>query len=654
MNPASPIIDVERGFVVPGHKVRSNLAHIKDIVSQGPVRRTAVHILGPDSVGKSALALTLEKALIFALKYISGLTTLSGFIKIHDGEPVVSTLEEIVVLSVYDICVPKSLTTAVSEFSRNVKMGSGSNITNILVGNRIDLEYWRRISVEEGARAAMDSGPSVLYVEVSALTGMHVDRLVDIVLRRMLPNLNLTEIAALLDQILLIKQREDLSLYGMLGSSIDIDSSRQTSSNISIEDHVQRGGGGGAGLAAQKDEEVGDNDDELWTDYDAVDITNQMVMKSGAPPPPPPGLSIPPPRASMPKLSSPPAIPPSVEAKLPLRFTTTALPLASSTASASSSLAPEPQLQRSTARPTPAPVVLPPVPPSDQQETRRSDVTKQRLDAEADEELLKPPPRERRKKTSDSSTGKRQQSDKSKEKAVLIEKADVESSDIYMVEEEDGTWLSTKHDKMPDLSIDDSTLHQSQIDYVQTNLEKEVQESREEKEQIPRDESMEKIELGTDELDAAAKPFKKASEKVSGFNPLVILCLPFMLCGHCLASIGDSLGKVYKEWSAKSLLFDNVLADTENAFQTLAKFLNYLLGSPCSDGLNLCLRVMYGFWVDMIGWIISSIVVLVSTVLLILPSFFTLLIVRTTTVEKESKAFGGIASALVVTNCFHC
>ena len=97
-------------------------------------------------------------------------------------------------------------------------------------------------------------------------------------------------------------------------------------------------------------------------------------------------------------------------------------------------------------------------------------------------------------------------------------------------------------------------------------------------------------------------------------------------CGKC---IYDYILSFF----TKSILFDNVLADTENAFQTAAKGLDILIGEgKFSDKLFGLLKPFL--------WIFSFISCIVFTIILILPSFFALLIVRTTTTEKESKNFG--------------
>jgi hypothetical protein len=612
---------MKRGHVISEDKLRSHLADFKSIISKGPMRRTAVHILGSKGVGKTSLATALKEALSFTFEYITGKSTLSDFVTIRDGEPVATTREEVVVLVVYDICSPSSLTAALGEFDRGVKLGSASN-TNILVGNRIDLEYWRRVSVEEGAKVAIDSNPRLQYMEVSALTGMHVDLLADIVLRRVLLNLNLASTITLLGEILTLKQHLNL-----LASTFDIDrdsgaiSSSDSSIDLDLQSigmlgggtapYVQRGGGGVVRI--QRKEEEDDDDIGRWSD-EYEDYMDQAVVERRSvplsPPPPPP-----PPRQTTTTTSPPPSASVNSSVTLPPRSPRPPPP--------SSSLVPM--------------NIAPPLPPISMGAVLKPTAVEEQLGAESEAQKEKEAeqlPRARRQK---------RKSAKREDRAVLIEEADLESAETIMVKE-DSARLYTKTDMILDLLVDDSA--QSRLDDIETNAEEERRVPAKDEKELRRDDRVENIELEADEIEETAKPFKKASQKSTALSPLTVLCLPFMACASCITYVGDSIAKLYKEWSAKSLLFDNVLADTENAFQTLAKFLNFLLGSPCSEGLNLCLRILYGFWVDTISWAISSVVVLVSTVVLILPSFFTLLIVRTTTVEKESKAFGGTILSL--------
>jgi len=177
---------------------------------------------------------------------------------------------------------------------------------------------------------------------------------------------------------------------------------------------------------------------------------------------------------------------------------------------------------------------------------------------------------------------------------------------------------------------------------------------------IERGESLDYLVQSSDDLQHHAQFFKKESKRLKRSMALqnclcccCIICVKSAdMCANawraCIrnsvasaSKCSSSLMGVLRSLLPKKSLMDNVLADTENAFQTLAKSLNYLIGS--NDKFN-CLGAayfyMFGVWHKILAWVVSCALILSSTVIMILPSFFTLLIVRTSTIEKESKSFG--------------
>ena len=182
---------------------------------------------------------------------------------------------------------------------------------------------------------------------------------------------------------------------------------------------------------------------------------------------------------------------------------------------------------------------------------------------------------------------------------------------------------------------------------------------------LQRSENLELLESKSVELEESSQKFyKQASVQKKGSSLLHVCCKPCVDCvqvclncfGACVSvmespiqsckgcghRVADGISAIVasvKQLFTKSILFDNVLADTENAFQTLAKFLVILIDYSVAP--NTLYYYVIGIWIEIIRWMISYVVILSSTVVLILPSFFTLLIVRTSTIEKESKAFGG-------------
>jgi hypothetical protein len=170
---------------------------------------------------------------------------------------------------------------------------------------------------------------------------------------------------------------------------------------------------------------------------------------------------------------------------------------------------------------------------------------------------------------------------------------------------------------------------------------------------LERGEKLESLAYESDNLQSESIQFQKASQKKKGLNVYAICCCCCIVtakcCGTMWVAAKSCISSISNIFSKKSL-FDNVLADTENAFQTLAKFLVFVLrynleenaiNIQSSNILNTIGYCVYGVWFDIICWLISYVVVLFSTITLILPSFFTLLIVRTNVIEKESTNFGG-------------
>ena len=154
---------------------------------------------------------------------------------------------------------------------------------------------------------------------------------------------------------------------------------------------------------------------------------------------------------------------------------------------------------------------------------------------------------------------------------------------------------------------------------------------------LQRGEKLEEIVLKAEMLQQQSGTFKKSAQTLKRRmfyrNLIKLIC-----CCPCM--FGVYLWEKYQELAKKAALFDNVLADTENAFQTLAKLLIYLK-EWTELTFHPYLYLLFGWLFNFINSTISFVIVLSSTIVLILPSFFTLLIVRTKTIEKESKAFGG-------------
>ena len=93
-----------------------------------------------------------------------------------------------------------------------------------------------------------------------------------------------------------------------------------------------------------------------------------------------------------------------------------------------------------------------------------------------------------------------------------------------------------------------------------------------------------------------------------------------------------------------SEIFDNVLADTETAFQGTGRALACVL--PPSS-LRSCLHTV----MLPLAFLASFVTMAAATIVVFLPSFFTLLILRTTKVETDSAAFGQRQAVILRETC---
>jgi hypothetical protein len=83
-----------------------------------------------------------------------------------------------VLLFVFDISNEKSFQEAVQ--LQKTSTSAKGVLASALIGNKLDFEFWRAVSVSQGMKAAADAG--IPYVEVSAHTGKHIEVLTDAIL----------------------------------------------------------------------------------------------------------------------------------------------------------------------------------------------------------------------------------------------------------------------------------------------------------------------------------------------------------------------------------------------------------------------------------------------------------------------------------------
>lgn len=153
---------------------------------------TAVLLLGDGGAGKRTIKLLLERSIDLIVQFVNDK---NGVCLIPDAKklmnvsviepgslPAANYARKVVLLYVYDVCSEESLSNLVTlnntVLEKNPSLRSS---TRCLVGNKIDLEYWRRVSVGAGLEAAAAIFAS--FVEMSAHSGQHVDYVLDVVLK---------------------------------------------------------------------------------------------------------------------------------------------------------------------------------------------------------------------------------------------------------------------------------------------------------------------------------------------------------------------------------------------------------------------------------------------------------------------------------------
>lgn len=111
-----------------------------------PRRDVVVHLIGKTQVGKSTTKCLLEYLLQSSLKIISRLESspLQNVSVVIGAPPPFAQAEDLsrILLCLFDISDSDSLNEAEKLLQ---PLRTSRNLTKILVGNKIDLEYWRRV-----------------------------------------------------------------------------------------------------------------------------------------------------------------------------------------------------------------------------------------------------------------------------------------------------------------------------------------------------------------------------------------------------------------------------------------------------------------------------------------------------------------------------
>jgi hypothetical protein len=500
----------------------------KSLLRGLPRRDVVVHLIGKTQVGKLTVKRSLDNLIQYCLSILTKLDDLPPQnISVVIGNPPPpggaagseASVVGRILLCLFDISDVDSFKEA-EKLLAPFKLHS--KLTRVLVGNKIDLEYWRKVEV--GSGVALAQAMCCKYCEISAHTGMHVDLVVDVVLREMFFGLKEEMLSRFLEKLKKDKVQDSMEVGLAQQESMDMDAL--------------------FALKADQNMLLRKQDDKLREIEDSM----QNLTEIGA------------------------------------------------------AIASEIQTQGALLD-------------SLGDNTEHASLKKEK----------------KRKKVGQRESGGRQSG---------FAHSRMDSGDR-------GRAISPLQSSSVSLPSEAPSPPQGRGKYLikeLAGLEVELEETKLIMENIGRmvvdqSEKLERIELEKEfESDTMSVSLQMETNFQKKSTPNVLICVASVFCCPCFFTVWawDYL----KTLSKKAALFDNVLADTENAFQSLAKLLVFLR-EWTELTLSPCLYFVFGGLLNLLSGIISFVVVLCSTIVLILPSFFTLLIVRTSTVEKESKAFGG-------------
>ena len=537
-------------FLVPEVSLSSSLF---ELLATLPRTHVTVHVTGMPEVptGKTTITRLLQK-LIDSI-HLSDYVTLLDHVFPVDDLPSNVHSDTVLVMCVYDVCNVKSFEYCVEKYCRPTNAPR-----TVLVGNKIDLEYWRLVSVRRAASTILDinrkrrsencEAHPVTFLEISAYTGLHIGYIVDEILRIVLsPRYNMKWV----DRVYAAVELHD---DGSCDEDMNINYTGELKGKKTYGGKSKKKVKRGVGMLMKEMEDdhlkppPAQIDDDIEDDLRAIELSlrdlknmasslNEMIMEQGE-----------------------------------------LLDEVGDKAMYPSSL----QMVR---------------------ENDMGNLKDERWDVEdvGTKTLM-----DKDKRICDDDVGKEMD-------RVSRRKIDDISNIMQMNIEQS----LERSEKLDDLCLKSETLADQAIHFQATAVKLQRQQRRR-------------------CLCCCCILCAKSVEYCAGMCRNCVAST-HQNCFACFASIKLSLSKFFKRKS----LMDNVLADTENAFQTLAKSLHYLIGS---DMKFRCLGAVYyyaiGVWHKAVSWVVSYVLIVSATVVMILPSFFTLLIVRTSTIEKESKAFG--------------
>ena len=170
MNPiAAP--QMGTAYARPRNQASSQLlGHWQSMVR---LKRLTIRIIGEKGTGKKVLSQRLA-----AISKIMGLKDFLVYISSQNPpKPMIS-------IYLYDITDVKSF-----EWAQKLMLQANPTEDYVIVGNKIDCEYWRQVTLGKVCTQLETDVVSSKFIEISAQLGLHVELLHDILLRMAFPDL---------------------------------------------------------------------------------------------------------------------------------------------------------------------------------------------------------------------------------------------------------------------------------------------------------------------------------------------------------------------------------------------------------------------------------------------------------------------------------
>lgn len=204
-----------------------------DLFSDWNGDRVEIFVFGKQGCGKSCFSRLLNGLCLRIFSIASPDVDMNSYISIVEATSNCPPSAGCMAFYIYDICDINGIT----DFKSCNAFHATETTTKYLIGNKIDLEYWRKVDVASGRKAARDHHSK--FCEVSCLTGLHVDIVVDTILKTIFPQLsNRVTVARSISDIANKKRRQDEDL-DQIQDAVDRLHGMKASLNVELQNQTQ-------------------------------------------------------------------------------------------------------------------------------------------------------------------------------------------------------------------------------------------------------------------------------------------------------------------------------------------------------------------------------------------------------------------------------